>query len=183
MKSLNKFAILGAFLIAISPALADDTHHQSSDSGDTTVVINGPSNMMANGMMASMMSNTGMSMMPMLAMMNPKHIEGRLAFLKTELKITDAQQPLWNAFADAMRRAAHDAASPMPGMSNNMMPSTASGPVTLLSRIERREQMLGQALDHLKAMDAAIKPLYATFGDEQKRSADELLMPEFMSHM
>ena len=32
-----------------------------------------------------------------------KHIEGRLAFLKTELKITDAQLPLWNVFAQAMR--------------------------------------------------------------------------------
>jgi len=183
MKNLNKFAILGAFLIAITPALADDTHHQNSDSDDTTVVINGPSNMMANGMMAGMMSNTGMPMMPMLEMMNPKHIEGRLAFLKIELKITDAQLPLWNAFADAMRMAAHESASPMPGMGNNMMPSKASGPAPLMSRIERREQMLSQALDHLKAMDTAIKPLYAALNDEQKRTADELLMPEFMGHM
>ena len=37
-----------------------------------------------------------------------RHVEGRIAFLKTELKITDAQQPLWNAVADAMRA---DAAS------------------------------------------------------------------------
>jgi hypothetical protein len=29
--------------------------------------------------------------MPMMA----EHIEGRLAFLKTELKFTDAQLPLW----------------------------------------------------------------------------------------
>jgi hypothetical protein len=32
-----------------------------------------------------------------------QHIEGRLAFLKTELKITDAQAPQWNAYADALR--------------------------------------------------------------------------------
>jgi hypothetical protein len=31
------------------------------------------------------------------------HIEGRIAFLRTELKVTDAQQPAWNAFADALR--------------------------------------------------------------------------------
>ena len=30
------------------------------------------------------------------------HVEGRIAFLKTELKITDAQMPLWNAVADAI---------------------------------------------------------------------------------
>ena len=27
------------------------------------------------------------------------HVEGRIAFLKVELKITDAQMPQWNAFA------------------------------------------------------------------------------------
>src|SRR6516164_4872740 len=32
-----------------------------------------------------------------------RYVEGRLAFLKTELKITDAQLPLWNAVADAIR--------------------------------------------------------------------------------
>src|SRR5215472_2927754 len=31
------------------------------------------------------------------------HTDGALAFLKTELKITDAQTPQWNAFADAVR--------------------------------------------------------------------------------
>jgi hypothetical protein len=30
-------------------------------------------------------------------------VEGRLAFIKTELKITDKEMPLWNAFAEAVR--------------------------------------------------------------------------------
>ena len=47
-------------------------------------------------MIRMMMGQNGM---PMMA----SHIDGRLAFLKTELKITDAQLPLWNAFAQAMR--------------------------------------------------------------------------------
>src|SRR4051812_26213619 len=34
----------------------------------------------------------------------PSHIEGRLAFLKTELKITDAQSAQWNALAGLMRQ-------------------------------------------------------------------------------
>ncbi len=29
------------------------------------------------------------------------HVEGRLAFLKAELKIIDAQAPLWGKFAEA----------------------------------------------------------------------------------
>src|SRR5690242_3257145 len=32
-----------------------------------------------------------------------RHIEGRIAYLKTELKITDAQQPQFDAVANAMR--------------------------------------------------------------------------------
>jgi hypothetical protein len=32
-----------------------------------------------------------------------RHVEGRIAFLKAELKVTDAQLPLWNPVAGAMR--------------------------------------------------------------------------------
>ena len=35
-----------------------------------------------------------------------RHIEGRIAFLKAELAITDAQLPQWNAFADTLRARA-----------------------------------------------------------------------------
>lgn len=75
-------------------------------------------------MMGAMMSMMGhCAMMPMMGMGD--HIEGRLAFLKTELRITDAQLPQWNAFADALR--AH--ATQMRGMMHqmtSMMPSGAS---------------------------------------------------------
>jgi len=53
----------------------------------------------ADGGMPMMRMMMGQGGMPMMA----KHIDGRLAFLKTELKITDAQLPLWNVFAQAMR--------------------------------------------------------------------------------
>ena len=52
------------------------------------------------GMMRMMMGQDGMGGMGMMA----GHVEGRLAFLKTELKITDPQLPLWNAVADAISR-------------------------------------------------------------------------------
>ena len=52
-------------------------------------------------MMHMMMGERGGGMGMMSAMAG--HVEGRLAFLKTELKITDTQQPLWNKFADALR--------------------------------------------------------------------------------
>ncbi len=35
-----------------------------------------------------------------------ERLDGRLAFLKAELKITDAQTPAWNKLADAIRKSA-----------------------------------------------------------------------------
>jgi len=32
-----------------------------------------------------------------------EHVDGRLAYLKAELKLTDQQQAAWNTFADAFR--------------------------------------------------------------------------------
>src|SRR5579862_3383633 len=54
------------------------------------------------GMMGSRgggMMGGGMGMAAAMA----GHVEGRLAFLKAELKITDAQMPLWDKFATAVR--------------------------------------------------------------------------------
>jgi LTXXQ motif family protein len=44
----------------------------------------------------------GMMGSGMMGMMG-EHVEGRIAFLRAELKITDAQVPQWNTFADALR--------------------------------------------------------------------------------
>ena len=40
-----------------------------------------------------------------------EHLDARLAYLKTELKITDQQAPQWNAFADAWRAVAQKASA------------------------------------------------------------------------
>jgi len=66
-----------------------------------------PMNMMGG---APMMMNM-MGMMRMMALTGPgmggmatiDRIEGRIAFLRTELKITDAQATAWNGFAEALR--------------------------------------------------------------------------------
>ena len=68
--------------------------------------------MMEGGMshMMAMMEMMHRQMMPMdmgMAGMQPvRHIDGQIAFYKAELKITDAQSPQWNAFADALRGSA-----------------------------------------------------------------------------
>jgi hypothetical protein len=98
------------------------------------------------------------------------HVEGRLAFLKTELKITDAQLPLWNAVADAIRANAKN----MGGMAEGMMGSMQAG--TLPEKLAAREKMMTAHLEALSKFKAAVDPLYAALSDEQKKTADELLI-------
>jgi hypothetical protein len=105
----------------------------------------------------------GMSMMA-------GHVEGRLAFLKTELKITDAQLPLWNAVAAAIRANGKSVSE----MSGPMMGSMHTG--TLPEKLAAREKMMTAHLEALRKFKAAVDPLYAALSDEQKKTADELLI-------
>ena len=103
MLNRNTYTSLALILaLAVSPALAAETEAEPHQ--PPGAVAN------ANSMPVYMMSEAEGSM-PMIQMMMgqdgmrmiAKHIEGRLAFLNTELKITDAQISLWNVFAQAMR--------------------------------------------------------------------------------
>jgi hypothetical protein len=98
------------------------------------------------------------------------HVEGRIAFLKTELKITEAQTAQWEHFADALRASA----GAMKTMHQQMMQGGI--PATLPDRLDLREKMLSAHLDALKAFRAVVEPLYASFSDDQKKTADELML-------
>ena len=126
----------------------------------------GAGDMSMMGMMRMMMGRDGMSMMGAMA----RHVEGRLAFLKTELKITDAQLPLWNAVADAMRANAKN----MGDMAGGMMGGSQTA--TLPDKLAMREKMITTHLEALRKFKAAVDPLYAALSDEQKKTADELLI-------
>jgi hypothetical protein len=100
------------------------------------------------------------------------HIEGRLAYLKAELKITDAQLPQWNAFAAAVRASATQMNDMMKQGSAMMMPG-GSQP-TLPQRLDLAEKHMSAHLEMLRKLKSTLLPLYASLSDEQKRSADAL---------
>ena len=124
-----------------------------------------------------MMGGQQMGGMPMMGMMQMMmggvagHVEGRIAFLKTELKITDAQQPLWNAVADAMRASAKAMAAMMPIMQSMMQPSG-----TLPEKLAARQKAMTAHLEALRKLKAAVEPLYAALSDDQKKTADQLMV-------
>ncbi|HYM02050.1 MAG TPA: Spy/CpxP family protein refolding chaperone, partial [Stellaceae bacterium] len=125
--------------------------------------------MMGPGMMGPGMMSPGMSGPAMCSAM-AGHIDGRLAYIKAELKINDAQEPLWKTYAAVER----DNANAMLGHCTAMMnrPGAAS---SLPDRIDQHEQMMAAHLEQLRSLSKALKPLYAAFDDGQKQTADQLL--------
>ena len=177
MTTIRKMILTGALLAAAAPALAEDAHHP----GGVPAKPAAAAPMMGGqaGMMGKMMGPGAMPMMPMMEsmmqMMAPEHVEGRIAFLKAELKITDAQQPLWNAFADALRASARGMSDTMKDMQGSMMPSQTEAGAALPQRIEQDERMLASRLDSLHRLKTALLPLYSAFDESQKQVADKLL--------
>jgi LTXXQ motif family protein len=159
-----------------SPALAQQQahpeHHPSTapalEAGIPSPAMPGGGSMM--GMMRMMMGKDGMGGMPMMAAM-AEHVEGRLAFLKTELKITDAQLPLWNTFAQAVRDNAKAMQEIMHG---GMMGASQSA--KLPDKLAMREKMMTAHLEALRKLKTAVDPLYTALGDEQKKTADEIML-------
>jgi LTXXQ motif family protein len=161
-----------ALALAAAGAFAAESERDAHHPGMTP-----PAAMTMPGMPMSRMSgNTGsMPMMDMMQMMMGQngmagHVEGRVAFLKTELKITDAQQPLWNAVADAIRANA----KAMSGMPNGMPMMGAAA--TLPEKLATHEKMMAAHLDSLRKLKAAVEPLYAALSADQKKTADELMI-------
>ncbi len=99
------------------------------------------------------------------------HMDGRLAYLKAELKITDAQEPLWKPYAEAAR----DSAQGMQDRCTAMMGSRGAGGLSLPDRMDLHEQFMAAQLDSLKAASKAFKPLYDALSADQKKSADQML--------
>ena len=96
-------------------------------------------------------------------------MEGRLAYIKADLEITDAQMAAWDAYADAVR-ARH---ATMEGMRAEMMKAKESG--SALERMDARIKTMESKLESLKALKPVTEGLYAVLSDEQKKKADQLL--------
>ncbi|MDQ0506215.1 Spy/CpxP family protein refolding chaperone [Xanthobacter agilis] len=196
MTTFRNLMLAGALLLA-TPGFAEDAHHPpeaqpaapqaaapAPQPSQAAPMPGGPQGMMGPGMMGQggmgMMGggNAGAGM-GMSQMMDPGRIAGRIAFLKAELKITDAQQPLWNAFVEALKANR----AMMGDMQEMMMAAQGGAAPTLIQRIEGHERMLATRLEAVRRLKTALGPLYASFDEAQKRTADQLMMPGGMGPM
>ena len=98
-----------------------------------------------------------------------RHIEGRIAFMRAELKINDAQQPHWDRVAAAMR----DNARQMDQMAQQMRAQRGQAQ-SAVDRLDQRARFTAVRASADKNFADAFKPLYASFTDDQKKTADDL---------
>lgn len=106
-----------------------------------------------------------------------ERVEARLAYLKTALKITDAQQAQWEAFADVLRKHAKQIDERIQARRAQMgQPSRDERP-TAIARLERTQERLAAASAKLNELLAVEKPLYAALTPEQQGIADRVLAP------
>ncbi|WP_201860714.1 Spy/CpxP family protein refolding chaperone [Microvirga soli] len=98
-------------------------------------------------------------------------IEGRIAFLKAELKITDAQAPAWNQFAEALRSSRQHL------IEARQLLAAPAADASATVRLEQYERHLGARLEALKAARSSFAQLHAGLDEHQKHVAEELVVP------
>jgi hypothetical protein len=103
-------------------------------------------------------------------------IDGRLAFLKTELKITDQQTPSWNEFAGVIRSTAESHNAEMQGMLKEFHDGEFLKK-PLPERLAYQQTHLEARLEQTKTVRAAVEKLYAKLSDDQKQAADDIVLP------
>ena len=101
-----------------------------------------------------------------------RHVEGRIAYLKAELKITPQQEAAWTQVADAMRANAHDADALVAQMRSQRDSGQKPNAVQRLELRGRFAALRAQSNDRLLA---AFRPLYASLTPDQQQAADHLL--------
>lgn len=106
-----------------------------------------------------------------------ERVEARLAYLKTALKITDAQQAQWDAFAGVMRKHAKDSDERIKAWKEQKAQRTEGRRPTAIEQLEHRQERLATASARLNELLAVGKPLYAALSPEQREIADKALAP------
>ena len=103
-------------------------------------------------------------------------VDGRIGFLKAELKITPAQETQWQQVAGAMHENAN---------SLDQAIKTARqdhGSMDAVQRLALREQFAKVRAENDARLLAAFKPLYASLSPEQQQVANQLVAPHHERH-
>jgi zinc resistance-associated protein len=92
--------------------------------------------------------------------------DARVAAIQAGLKLNPEQQKLWPALELAIRANAAHRAARIERMRSGERPTP---PADLMERLDRRADRLSQRAQRMTALQAALKPLWASFDERQKR--------------
>lgn len=110
---------------------------------------------------------------PMMGMMmgadTSTFAEGRIAFLRAELAITDAQKAAWETYAAALKKNLQG----MQAMHQTMVKVREAK--TPVERLDAHIAAMDGRVASLKEVKPALAALYAALSDEQKKKADQIL--------
>lgn len=105
-----------------------------------------------------------------------EHVDGRLAYLRAELKLTEQQSAQWTAFADGFRAAAQKTAQQCAAMDAGKDQVAPGGaPSGVLEQLAKMERHMTAHLESVRAVKSAAEPLFAALTDEQKKTANEVM--------
>lgn len=169
---MSRFLITAALAIAtgaasLSPALAQSPNGMMGMMGGGCPTVGmmghglrGPGGWGDRGWFGGMMGRQ-----PRMGAM----VEGRLAYLKGELNVTEAQKPAWDAYAAAVGGRV----DVMQGMHLTMVDKMRAG--SAIERMDARIAAMEAMLESMKALKPATEGLYAVLTPEQKAIADDLI--------
>lgn len=110
-----------------------------------------------------------------------ERVEARLAYVRTALKITDAQQSQWDAYAIVVRRNAQDMEQRLKSMRSGEPGHANRERTNAIERLERMQSRLADAVTRINQLLAVEKPLYAVLSPEQQQVADAVLNQHLQS--
>ena len=190
MPRFRSTSFAAALILVALPAFAQDAqdhagHHPGPAAAAQPEADSPRSGMMGGGMMGCDMAAQGIGnaggmmagrgMMSMMNMMGTGptagHVEGRLAFIKTELKITEGQTSQWTAFADAVRANFKS----MTDTRQSMM-SQETAAKTLPERLAFEDKAMTAHLAGLKKVEDSLDKLYGALSEDQKKIADGIVI-------
>jgi hypothetical protein len=97
-----------------------------------------------------------------------ERVERRIAELRTQLRITPAEQQQWDQFAGVMRDNARDMDQIFIQRAQQL------GSMTALQNMQSYEQLADAHAQHLQKLVSAFQSLYEAMPDQQKQLADQV---------
>jgi periplasmic protein CpxP/Spy len=105
-----------------------------------------------------------------------ERVEGRIKELHAQLRITAAEEPQWNEFAQVMRENARD-------MDEAFIQRAQQFPtMNAVQNMQSYEQISEQHAQRLQKLVPAFQKLYDAMPDQQKRLADQVFRANAEKH-